>query len=78
MNSKALGSILIVAGTAIGAGMLASPVVTAAAGFSHAALLMIGLWALMCTTALLTAEAALAFPSGYNGFNTMALATLVA
>lgn len=76
MSSKTLGSILIVVGTAIGAGMLATPIITAAAGFSYAALLMIALWALMCISALLTAEAALAFPAGYNGFNTMARETL--
>jgi tyrosine-specific transport protein len=76
MNSKTLGSILIVAGTAIGAGMLATPIITAAAGFPYAALLMILLWGIMCITALLTAEATLAFPAGYNGFSTMAHATL--
>jgi tyrosine-specific transport protein len=76
MSSKTLGSILIVAGTAIGAGMLATPIITAAGGFTYAALLMIVLWAFMCISALLTAEAALAFPAGYNGFNTMARATL--
>lgn len=76
MNNKTLGSILIVAGTAIGAGMLATPIITAAAGFAYAALLMILLWAIMCVTALCAVEATLAFPAGYNGFNTMARATL--
>src|SRR5437879_6258710 len=76
MNSKTLGSILIVAGTAIGAGMLATPIITAAAGFSYAALLMILLWGIMCISALLVTEATLAFPAGYNGFITMAHATL--
>lgn len=76
MANKTLGSILIVAGTAIGAGMLATPIVSAAAGFSNAALLMIALWALMCVSALLTAEASLMFPAGHNGFNTIARMTL--
>jgi len=76
MSSKTLGSILIVAGTAIGAGMLATPIITAASGFIYASFLMFGLWALMCISALLAAEAALAFPAGYNGFNTMARATI--
>lgn len=74
--SRTIGSILIVAGTAIGAGMLATPMTTAAAGFPVSALLMVILWGIMCVSALLTAEAALAFPAGYNGFNTMAHATL--
>ncbi len=76
MSNKTLGSILIVMGTAIGAGMLATPIVSAAAGFSHAAILMISLWALMCITALLTAEASLAFPVGHNGFISIAKTTL--
>ena len=46
----------IVAGTTIGAGMLAMPLAAAGVGFSVTLILLIGLWALMCYTALLLLE----------------------
>ncbi|GAA4878759.1 aromatic amino acid transport family protein [Ferrimonas pelagia] len=55
-NSKSLGATLIVAGTAIGAGMLALPIATAAIGFWPALALMVGLWALSGYSALLMLE----------------------
>ena len=57
MNSKILGSILIVAGTAIGGGMLAMPIISAGVGFSGITLLMILIWLAMCYTAILLVEA---------------------
>ncbi len=44
------------AGTTIGAGMLAMPLAAAGVGFSVTLILLIGLWALMCYTALLLLE----------------------
>lgn len=56
MNSKILGSIAIVAGTAIGAGMLALPLATAALGIIPAILLMVVIWAVSAYTSLLMLE----------------------
>lgn len=72
---KTLGCTLIFAGTAIGAGMLAIPLVTAAVGFPLAMLLLIVCWAVMSLTALLILETNLAFPDGAN-FNTMSRHTI--
>jgi len=55
-GSKLLGGILLVAGTAIGAGMLALPVVTGLAGFIPALLLFFFFWLFMTYTALLMLE----------------------
>lgn len=56
MKNRTLGSILIVAGTTIGAGMLAMPLASAGVGFGVTLALLIALWALMCYTALLLLE----------------------
>ena len=56
MNSKVLGSTLIIAGTTIGAGMLALPLASAGIGFSTSLAIMLVLWALMTYTALLMLE----------------------
>lgn len=56
MKNLILGSILIVAGTTIGAGMLAMPLAASGVGFRMIALMLIGLWALMSYTALLLVE----------------------
>jgi aromatic amino acid transport protein len=78
MNSKSkfFGSTLIVAGTVLGGGILALPLISAATGFWFASLLLIGLWALMTCTALLTLEANLAFKPFKNNYSTMSLTTL--
>ena len=55
-KSKIFGSILIIAGTTIGAGMLALPLVSAGLGFGVASIVMIVIWALMIYTALLMIE----------------------
>lgn len=56
MKYKTLGSVGIVAGTALGAGMLAMPIATAGVGFGTTVVLLFGLWALMSYTALLMVE----------------------
>ncbi|CAH5563261.1 Tyrosine-specific transport protein, partial [Klebsiella oxytoca] len=56
VKNRTLGSILIVAGTTIGAGMLAMPLASAGVGFGVTLALLITLWALMCYTALLLLE----------------------
>ncbi len=56
MGSKVLGSTLIIAGTTIGAGMLALPLVSAGVGFTMSVAIMIGLWSVMLFTALLMVE----------------------
>ncbi|MEL4013735.1 tyrosine transporter TyrP [Dryocola clanedunensis] len=56
MKNRTLGSIFIVAGTTIGAGMLAMPLASAGVGFGVTLLLLLGLWGLMCYTALLLVE----------------------
>lgn len=57
VKSSAFGSTFIVAGTALGAGMLAMPLATAGVGFATAMLLLFGLWIIMAYTALLLVEA---------------------
>ncbi|WP_261857995.1 tyrosine transporter TyrP [Photobacterium sanguinicancri] len=54
--NKTFGSMLIIAGTTIGAGMLALPLASAGLGFSTAIMIMVGIWALMTYTALLMLE----------------------
>ncbi|TCT36752.1 tyrosine-specific transport protein [Providencia alcalifaciens] len=56
MKNRTLGSILIVAGTTIGAGMLAMPLAAAGVGFTGIVCLLIGLWMLMSYTSLLLVE----------------------
>nr|WP_256350057.1 tyrosine transporter TyrP [Enterobacter sp. ENT03] len=56
VKNRTLGSIFIVAGTTIGAGMLAMPLAAAGVGFGVTLALLFGLWALMCYTALLLLE----------------------
>ena len=51
-----LGSTLIIAGTTIGAGMLALPLTSAGIGFSTSLVIMLTLWAVMAYTALLMVE----------------------
>lgn len=55
-RSKVLGSTLIIAGTTIGAGMLALPIASAGLGFVTSLVIMLGMWLLMAYTALLMLE----------------------
>jgi len=73
---KYIGSIFILVGAAIGAGMLALPMVGAAAGFWYSTILLLVIWAIMTTTALLILETCLAFEPYRNSFGTMAKRTL--
>lgn len=57
MQNKTLGSTLIVAGTTIGAGMLAMPLTSAGIGFGFTTLLLASLWLLLAFSALLFVEA---------------------
>lgn len=56
LKNKTIGSMLIVAGTTIGAGMLALPIASAGLGFSTALILLTLSWILMTYTALLMLE----------------------
>lgn len=56
MKNKILGSALIIAGTTIGAGMLAMPLTSAGMGFGMTLVLLVGLWALLTYTGLLFME----------------------
>ena len=56
MKNRTFGSVFIVAGTTIGAGMLAMPLAAAGIGFGITLVLLICLWALMSYTALLLVE----------------------
>lgn len=56
MKNRTLGSIFIVAGTTIGAGMLAMPLAAAGVGLATTLVLLFVLWAVMCYTALLLLE----------------------
>ncbi|MDG6894976.1 aromatic amino acid transport family protein [Volucribacter amazonae] len=56
MKNRILGSALMIAGTTIGAGMLAMPLTSAGMGFTATFLLLIGLWALLTYTGLLFME----------------------
>lgn len=73
--NKQLGSILMIAGTTIGAGILALPMVSAGQGFPYATLVLIALWALMLYGALLTLEVNLTFHHGAS-FSTLGKKTL--
>lgn len=66
MNLKQLGSIAIVSGTAIGAGMLALPLATAALGIIPASILMLLVWGLSAYTSLLMLELNLRSGVGEN------------
>ena len=56
MKNRFIGSVLIVAGTTIGAGMLAMPLASAGIGFTATLIMMLGLWALTCYSALMLLE----------------------
>ncbi|CAM4062641.1 amino acid permease [Shewanella aquimarina] len=66
MNLKMLGSIAIVAGTAIGGGMLALPLATASLGTIPALLLLVAIWAVSIYTSLLMLEINLRAGVGLN------------
>ncbi len=75
-TGQKLGSVLIVIGTVIGAGMLALPMASATSGLIPAICLMIGVWMLMTYTGLLVLEVNLSLPAYQNSFSSMARSTL--
>ncbi len=64
--SKVLGGILLIAGTTIGAGILALPIVTGFAGFLPSLVLLVGIWAVMLCTALFFLDVNLAIKGEPN------------
>lgn len=75
MDAKLLGGILLVVGTAIGAGMLALPIATASLGFGGAIILLFSCWFVMTAGALLLLEVNLWLPQN-NNLITMAKHTI--
>ena len=63
---KAIGGALLVAGTAIGAGMLALPVVPGMGGFRPATLIFLICWIFSACTGLLLLEICLWMPNDAN------------
>ncbi|QIV94044.1 amino acid permease [Allofrancisella frigidaquae] len=61
---KQLGAIAIIAGTAVGAGMLGIPFAVAAVGFKYAIVLLFLVWIIMFATAMLMVEANTSQPLG--------------
>ena len=55
-KNKVFGSMLIIAGTTIGAGMLALPLASSGLGFGTTSVIMLLIWSLMTYTALLMIE----------------------
>lgn len=75
MDFKILGSILLIVGTTIGAGMLALPIATAELGFLGSVLQLITCWLIMTIGALLLLEVNLWLPQNSNLIS-MARATI--
>ncbi len=64
MNSKSIGSILLIIGTTIGAGMLSLPLVIAACGFTTAIVLLVMSWSVMYITSLKLLSVCAKYPLG--------------
>ncbi|MBU0743934.1 MAG: tyrosine-specific transport protein [Gammaproteobacteria bacterium] len=75
-HSKFIGSLLIVVGTSIGAGILALPLVSAHVGWVFAIGLLLLIWSLMTVTGLLVLEVNLSLEARSSGFSSMAEKTL--
>ena len=75
IGSRVFGSIFIIAGTAIGAGMLALPIVTGALGFRCSIVLLALCWAAMTLTAFLILHVNMAFGE-HSNFSSMAKHTI--
>ena len=56
MNQRTLGATFLIAGTTIGAGMLALPMTSASFGFGRSVLLLIGMWLYMLISAGIMVE----------------------
>lgn len=66
MYKKAVGSVLMILGTSVGAGMLALPIVTAHQSFSMSMLLLFSAWLLMTVGAFSLLEVNLWLPANTN------------
>ena len=75
MTGKIVGSMMLVAGTAIGAGMLAIPIVTAGLGFAMSTFLLVLCWAVMTLTGFIILHVNMAFQE-HSNFSTMAAKTI--
>src|SRR5262245_54256588 len=75
MDTKLLGGILLIVGTAIGGGMLALPIATAHTGFINSSLLLFACWAVMTLGSFLIFEVNLWLAAESN-LVSMAKATL--
>lgn len=64
--NRITGGILLIIGTCLGGAILALPLVTAAGGYWHAALLLGGMWLLMTIGAFFVLEVTLWLPPGAN------------
>lgn len=72
MKNRQLGSILLIAGCSIGAGMLGIPVVTGGAGFIPSALFFFLAWAFMALSGLVLSELVLSYRETNVNLLTMA------
>jgi tyrosine-specific transport protein len=73
---KFIGCVMMVIGSAIGAGVLAMPIQISGAGFIWSAIIMVIAWILLTITGLLVIEMSLALPSDACSFDSMATKTL--
>ncbi|RTR38158.1 tryptophan permease [Shewanella canadensis] len=74
-SKSLLGGAMIIAGTAVGAGMFSLPVVGAGMWFSYSLVMMIGVWFCMLVSGLLLLETNLHFEPG-DSFDTLTRETL--
>jgi tyrosine-specific transport protein len=66
IDTKFIGGILLIVGTAVGGGMLALPIATAEAGFLNSLILMFICWFIMTASAFLLLEVNLWLPANTN------------
>jgi tyrosine-specific transport protein len=71
-KNKSIGAILLIAGCAIGAGMLGLPVMTGAAGFIPSVIFFVLAWAFMATTGVLLGDLVLSFDTPQINLITLA------
>ena len=69
-SRSAFGGAMIIAGTAVGAGMFSIPIVTAGVWFSGSVLLLVATWFCMYVSGLMILETNLHYPAGAS-FHTM-------
>ena len=70
MNSRFIGSVFLIIGTTIGAGMLSLPLIVASCGFTTAIILLVLSWSVMYITAIKLLNVCAEYPLGVN-FTTM-------